>query len=467
MFTFHRVLLFSFLLILSSSISYSQNYLQLFSGYIPDAITKNDDFKKQVDVNIGNYASVNPDLVYYYIMYINKRFGEKIISADSNYYNLLREKDHEYRILRNEWVKNEMLGADEIEPGILSTAVKNNLSDIFWKDEVKYRDTLKILTVDVKLQAYFAYLIVTGIKAEYNSETDYSSGIIKGLKEKSEYFENEFASSGDIDQAKRYELIEAALNFSYLFNNGYLDKYRQDTDIHLYRFLYGMMVDDFTQRNSLRAGVLYLRDNFKRESELIFKETPFPYFHLENKAVVKINSGLWGEVGIRLATREYKTPFSYLELDAGYVLITDIKIDDDIKSQVIHWDSYQPSTGKHAYITYTINKNNDTKHFAVYGHISTPVYFFLKNLYVDAGLYYLYTSVKVNYYDINRKIDSLISNDPADFQEYTKNYSDKYTRSSIFPSLGVNYTLFDLINVKVEYLIPNLLTAKAEFIYYL
>lgn len=465
MFTFHRVLIFSFLILLSSSISYSQNYLQLFSGYIPDTILKDNDFKNQVDINIGNYASVNPDLVYYYIMYLNKRFGEKITSADSNYFNLLREQDHEYRTLRNEWVKNEMRGADEIEPGILSTAIKNNLSDLFWNDQVKYRDTLKILTVDEKLQAYFAYLIVTGTKAEYNSETDYSSGITNALKEKSEYFENEFAGSGDIDQAKRYELIEAALNFPYLFNNGYLDKYRQGTDIHLYRFLYGMMVDDFTQRNSLKVGLLYFKNNFKEESDIIFKETPFPYFHLENKDVVKINSGSLGEVGIRLATRKYKTPFSYIELDAGYEFITDIKVDNDIKSEVIHRDSYQPSTGKHAFITYTINKNNDTKHFEVYGRISTPVYFLFKNLYMDAGIYYFYTSVEVNYYDITRKIDSLVSNDPADFQEYTKNVSKKFNRSSIFPSLGVNYTLFDLINVKVEYLIPDLLTAKAEFMY--
>ncbi len=84
-------------ILLSSVQVFSQNYLPLFSGYMPESIMKDEDFKNQVNINIGHYASVNPDLVYYYIMYIDKRFGEKITNPDSNYYNLLRSEDYKFR----------------------------------------------------------------------------------------------------------------------------------------------------------------------------------------------------------------------------------------------------------------------------------------------------------------------------------------------------------------------------------
>jgi hypothetical protein len=226
-----------------------------------------------------------------------------------------------------------------------------------------------------------------------------------------------------------------------------------------------MIKDDYVQRNSLKAGIFYFKNDFKYNNDVTFKENPFPYFHLENKDEVKITSGIFGDIGFRLALRDYKTPFSFLEIDAGYEIASDYNTDDDIKSFVIQRESIQPSTGKHSFITFTLHKNNGSSHYEIYGSISTPVYYFLDYLYAEAGINYFYTSVTRNYYDITRHIDSLVSNDPADFEEYTQNVTGKFSKSNFYPSIGINYTLFNYLNFKIEYLIPTLLTAKAEFLY--
>ncbi len=451
-------------IVLSCSQIFSQNYLPLFSGYIPDSVMKDDDFKNQVDINIRYYAGVNPDLVYYYIMYVDKRFGENIFSADSNYYNLLREKDYEFRNGRNEWVENEMKPVDNILPGILSSAIKRYLSDLYKKKMKKYESLIE-LPVDENLLNYFSYLIASRKKTDYDNKTDYKSKAKQMLKEKSEYFKRMFSEAKNLDQSQRYELVESSLNFPYLFSNGYLEKYKQNTELHLYKFINKMIKDDYVQRNSLKAGIFYFKTDFKNSKSLDFTEEPFPYFHLESKDEVKIGTGIFLDLGFRLGLRNYRTPFSYVEVDAGYGITTDFTAEDNIDPFIIHMDSYQPLTGTHTIVTYTLTERNESRHYELYGRVSTPVYYFTRNLFIEASINYFYTSVKRNCYDFTRQIDSIISNNPDDFQEYKLNYSYEFRKGNFYPSIGFNYSLFEFLNVKAEYMIPIRLIAKMEVLF--
>ncbi|HKB85720.1 MAG TPA: hypothetical protein VKD08_06100 [Ignavibacteriaceae bacterium] len=457
---------FAILFILLSSIQiFSQNYLPLFSGYVPEPIMKDEDFKNQVNINIGHYASVNPDLVYYYIMYIDKRFGEKITNPDSNYYNLLRSEDYKFRKARNKWIQEEMKKAEGINPGVLFSAVRSNLSALYQEEINKYTDSVSLPVDEGKLQ-YFTYMIASGKKSQYNDNFNYLSGSLKLMDKKSEEFRTIYSDASSMDQPERYQAIESALNFPYLFNGSYLQKYKQDSDLSLFEFLRKMHVDDYIQKNAVKAGIFYFKNNFKYENEILFKEKPFPYFHLENKDKGTITSGIIADIGFRLGLRNNKTPFSYVEIDAGYEILSDFSTDDDINSFQIQRDSFQPSTGKHSIITYTLKENNKSSHYEIYGRIATPVYYFSNKIYIEAGLNYFYTAAERNYYDITRHIDTLVSNDPADFEEYTQNISTKISKGNFYPSVGFNYSLYEFLNFKVEYLVPVLLTAKAELFYY-
>jgi hypothetical protein len=451
-------------ILLTCSSVFSQNYLPMFSEYIPQSVLKDEDFKNQIEVNIEYYASVNPDLVYYYIMYISKRFGDKVTNPDSNYYNLLKQEDFKFRSSRNEWVNDEISAANNIDPGILSSAVKRNLLELY-QDGLNNQINAPELQIDNNLLNYFSYMIASNTKIIYQDNIDYSNKTNQVLNAKAKYFQQMYSDYNSLTKSQRYELIDVVLNFPYLFSKGYLNRYRQNTDLHLYEFINKMLYNDYIQKNSVKAGIFYLLNNFDQIRDINFRETPFPYYHRENKAEFKITTGIFGDIGVRIALRNYKTPFSYIEVNAGYALTSNVRTEDDIQTEVIHWDSYQPSTGKHAFITYTVTENNENKFFEIYGNITTPVFYFFQNLYVDAGLNYYYTSVKSNYYDISRHIDSLVSNDPNDFKEYTQNISGEFSKSNIYPSIGINYLIFDLINIKVEYLIPALLTAKAAIIY--
>ncbi|MBU1678327.1 MAG: hypothetical protein KKD86_05650, partial [Bacteroidetes bacterium] len=57
---------------------YSQYYTKLFEDLIPREITKNAKYIEMTETNFETYADIHPDLVYYYIEYLNSFLAKKI-----------------------------------------------------------------------------------------------------------------------------------------------------------------------------------------------------------------------------------------------------------------------------------------------------------------------------------------------------------------------------------------------------
>ena len=422
------------------------------------------DFQNQVGANIEYYASVDPDLVYYYIKYIEKRFGEKNTNPDSNYYNLLREKDYKYRTARNLWVQSEINAADEFSPNTLSSTVKRYLSELQQLNLNEYKAPEE-LPINESLSAYFTYMIVRGKKSQYNEKFNYTSANKKEFEKKKQYFDEIYSEALGLDQSKRIEMIESALGFPYLFKDSYLDKYSQSSDLSLNEFIRKLLRVEYVRKNAVRAGVFYFKDDFKHSNSMSFTEDPFPFYHIESMDEIKIGTGIFIDLGFQLGLREYLSPFSYIEIDAGYGLANDFVAENNLDPFIIQRDSYQPGTGTHTMVTYTLEERNETSHYELYGHISTPVFYFTRNFFVEAGINYFYTSVKRNCYDFSRQIDSIVSTNPDDFQEYRLNYKYEFRKGNFYPTIAFNYSILEFINVKAEYMVPLRLIAKMEVLF--
>lgn len=451
-------------IVLSSFQIYSQNYLPLFSDYLPGSVMNDKDFQNQVELNIQHYASVNPDLVYYYVKYLEKRFGEKVIDPDSNYYNLLREKDCVYRKARNTWVEEELKSADEISPRTFSIAVKRNLEELYQEDIKDYRSSIE-LNVDERMQLYFTYMILRGKKSQFNEKFNYASAVQKEMAQKIISFEEDYSNASGLDASKRYEMTDVSLKFPYVFKNGFVDKYKQSTDLRLYEFIREMLSEDYVRKNAVRAGIFYLKSDFRNSNSYSFTDNSFPVYHLENNDEVKIGTGIFIDLGFRLGLRKYGSPFSYIEIDGGYGISSGFTAENDLAPFTIQKDVYQPGTGTHTIVTYSLSEKNETSHYELFGRISTPVYYFHRNLFVEAGLNFFYTSVKRNCFDFSRQIDSIVSTNPDDFQEYRLNYSYEFQKGNLYPSIAFNYSLYEFLNIKAEYMIPVRLIAKMEVLF--
>lgn len=64
------------ILILLSVHCFSQDFVSIYKDYLPDPVTKNKTYSVQVDLAFKAYSDIHPDLIYYYIRYLEQKLGE-------------------------------------------------------------------------------------------------------------------------------------------------------------------------------------------------------------------------------------------------------------------------------------------------------------------------------------------------------------------------------------------------------
>lgn len=84
---------------------FSQSNIQLFSDYLPEEYLSEEEKLEQLEVNLDQYAKVNPDLIYYYLNYLDLIVEQNVYDRDSNYYNILYYESAISNGYNNDWVR--------------------------------------------------------------------------------------------------------------------------------------------------------------------------------------------------------------------------------------------------------------------------------------------------------------------------------------------------------------------------
>ena len=59
------------ILVFLSAVCFPQNLVTIFKDYLPQKVSSNQTYSKQISAALEGYSEESPDLIYYYINYLN------------------------------------------------------------------------------------------------------------------------------------------------------------------------------------------------------------------------------------------------------------------------------------------------------------------------------------------------------------------------------------------------------------
>jgi hypothetical protein len=432
--------------------SHSQSNVQLFSDYLPEEYLKDEDKLEQVEINLNYYAEINPDLIYYFLNYLDALVNKKISDRDSNYYSILQYEISKSNKLNNTWVGKQL---DKIQNLTESDLIIDELESLIDEFEVPetYAPEIKInLAIDNNLQKFYTYKCLTGDKdLNYDENTNYynlvEDVIRKIISEVSEAQNLNGSDAYDIRNDKYQELLRY-----HIFSKGFSDGTNREIDFDLVQFLISLIdYTEFREYNGLtfNFSAQGLRSSFPDEK---LTEPYFPYynFSIQNSK----NTLMFYDVsmGYRLKFTEFKKSLSHLDMNIGWSFGSQ-KEKNKIESQSIdkYYFIWEGEPGNFTFLfNGTINSASwkINKFSSVSAKVSTPIYYYNQKLSIVLGLEYEYLFWETSA-TINREIIEQISvDDPGILGPEVEEIKHTANKQLFGGSFTINYSIINSLSVK-------------------
>lgn len=75
----------SLMLLIAPPSLLSQDLVSLFENHLPEKFVKLKSARKDLNGRLRHYAELDPNLLYLYVEYFNRRFDRKIVDKHANY----------------------------------------------------------------------------------------------------------------------------------------------------------------------------------------------------------------------------------------------------------------------------------------------------------------------------------------------------------------------------------------------
>jgi len=309
-------LLFSFQSLLA------QNYVKLFTEYIPKLYLEDEDKVEQIEINLNQYAMTDPDLIYYYLNYLDLIEEKKIFNRDSNYFNILLYEAFISNSLNNKWVDEEMLKFVSLtEPGIIMDELESLLDD-FRVSETNPPESTIELYVDLNLQKFFAYKSLTGEQSlTYNEKSDYQKMFNDKIQELISWMKSDYEShlSGD-DSMRKVDL--EYLYEHHIFSRGFSEVQIDSTEFNFLEYLVSFIDYSLFQENSGIIAGFYNEIIPQKFPGSTFIEPYLPYSEITIPSTDGEITFYNLTLGYRLKLQDFKSSFSHLDVGVGYSFIS-------------------------------------------------------------------------------------------------------------------------------------------------
>jgi hypothetical protein len=439
------------ILIYSFQLLQAQTYVKLFSDYLPDKYLKDEEKLEQMEYNLNLFAQTNPDLIYFYLNYLNSISEKKIFNRDSNYYNILQYEISINNSYNNKWVEEEITEAKKLKEPELIIQKLESLLDEFRapeSNEPKYTVELKI---DRNLQKFFTYKCLTqDIYIIYDEKSDYNrivDATIENLISKIKLEYKNIQSDVDyIPEIKFKNLLQY-----HIFSNGFSDGFDRKIEFNFAKYLLSFIdYSEFKEYSGIIIGVNAEIVQYEFSNEKI-KEPylPFHEFTLDNTTNKMIYYNLSASYRIKL--KEYKAAFSHVDISFGWSF-TSSKIQSDSKRMAI--DKYifvfagKPSdflwvfNGTINSVSWEINKFS-----SLTSNINLPILYLDNKLYFELGLQYKYFLSEYSV-TVDREIIEQMAVDPNILAPEIETFNHKSKRHLFGGSIVVNFSIINSLNLK-------------------
>ncbi len=451
-------LMFVIILFLSGHVGATQ-IQSIWKDFLPRQILKNEKYSRNECARIDRYGELNPELVYVYLEHMKRKFTLKIFDPDSNYQAYFGYLLNWSKIIKSKWAHRELQNIDRKE--IFFPLVKGSLKRYFEKIAsqkyvlVKKDSVPRHPDYDPNLSAYFKLLFFLRNKEPYNPETNYESRLGLVLKKMGDYYSQYYKKRKSLSKKQRHALIKKAFKYSCIFANSYLPRYEQ-IHFNLSDFIYPLVLPDFFNHSQLLVGLTF--SSLGSGFNITFKDL----FELNYSTPVKSEYEIFSWFGFRYALTKAMRPFSMVNVKFGFALHASFfDSGDRLVAKVFHSNDVLFVKGD-----YFIKNIRAVQKNAFAAQVTTPVLFFTNRFYVEAGLFYIYSYIRLKY---DFRFDG-ISYDFSihDIPEYySKGWSASTTLSKykIMPLVNLNYAVYDFLTIYFDYLISKDFNTGVRFSY--
>jgi hypothetical protein len=439
---------------------YADNSVNLYEDYLPDVVLKNSEFVKMVSKEIEKKARINPDLIYYYIEYLNCLYDQtKPDSIAANIKHFLDKKQFELVQDRNLWAKRNLEFLAKMN---IDSRIKNKASQYFKNLILNIRSNPLNKTVtfeaDSNKQDFFSYLFLSGNKnLSYNPDQNYTQ-MKKQIEDKLIIFYNqeyqELKKSNKIPDEK---LTSDILKHWYLFKH---DTEENNNEVHAFEFIYLTVKNFYTFKNQKKwnLGIQYVPYNttIQLKHSIPIKDDLDYNIYNENLSIQQLSVF----VGYKFFLKNYIGPLSFinLKLTAGKN-ISKLNPEPN-KGFSKHYSTSGIDYNQMLYFTKNELDLNSVYNFSI--ELSSPLYIINKSTYIEGCIFSginiisFKTKYKYNYSLTSGYYTGSLWNpywyvhvdESIHSEEIIENKTD--TEFVLFPSINIKYLLKSDLSLKMS-----------------
>jgi hypothetical protein len=431
--------------------SQAQTYVNLFREYLPQNYLKEEDIVEQMEYNLNQYAMTNPDLIYYYLNYLNSIEEQKIFNRDSNYYNILQYENSISNALNNNWVEEEIINSKNLSEIEWIDRELESMLDEFRAPELSAPKNSIILRIDKNLQKFYTYKCLTrDSSTAYDERIDYQNLIeltienfISGLR--TEYQAHK-SNENYIPKLKLDDLLQY-----HFFSSGFSEGQNRKLEFSISEYLLSLIdISNFMEYSGILFGISTELTKFEFPGVSI-NETYLPFQEYTTSNTTSEIMFYLLSAGYRFKLKDYKAAFSHLDLSIGYsVACKEISGASDmmiIDKYFFIWEG-EPGNftllfdGTIDSLTWELND-----YLSVTSNIYLPIFYLNHDIYFELGLHYQYLHT-VYFINLHREINDQTATDPSILGPETETFREESDGHLFGGSLTVNYSITNSLNIK-------------------
>jgi len=429
---------------------FSQSNIQLFSDYLPEKYLKDDNNREQFESSIYQFARVNPDLIYYYLNYLNLLAEQNITNRDSNYYNILQ---YEYSVSskqNNACVDKEVPRIKNLSESELMDEELLSLLDEYRVPEPNVLNYFIELPIDKNLQQFFTYKYLSrDTSVTYDKSEDYFRKAQIAVEELISQINLFYKDINFYKNEDKYDQNEFLLNNHFLLKGFSFSSYIE-TKFYLAQYLYSLIdYSEFRIYPGVKFGLNIEIMQHNIPSERV-SETHPPYqeFELENTSNTVSSFNI--TAGYRIKLRNYKIAFSYLDINVGWSFINKNWSDSQTLTINKYIFRFEGRPGEFVWmfngtiksISWRINKSS-----SLTTNLFLPVFYLNHRFFAELGIHYKYVQSEF-LVTVEREITDQIAIDSNILAPETETFNHQTTNHLFSGSLSINYSFNNSVNLK-------------------
>jgi hypothetical protein len=435
--------------------AFSTPYIELFKNYIPEALHEDASYLNGVEESLQYYVKLHPDLIYYYLSYLNEKFVEKNNNPKTNYLNDLNNAKKSFLKKRSNWAEDQIQG---IYSKITSRLKRDKMSSVFEDLVEDIEIDLESIFVeeDIALKEYFIYLYLTSDTAEsFDGLKNYNALNDSILISKVITYNNKFKNLNSVPGDELVAALQDIKRYWYAFEPDFLSKSGVNLEFEVFEISIYAYNSYFDNPNNLvlSTNVFVLNYDFTAfDGTFHFSDYPLPTFiepiryDFPVKVVVKPIFSIG--IGYKLALSDKIGFLSSIKGIVSYIYFSE-QIEKSSLNNVFYTFTYNVVSGSEKFnYVYEVSDLKNYKNWIMSFKLELPVFHFNKMFYFDAGILVDYQSISFDF-EVT-KFDVRVFNNEEEIigKETITTYNHNENKLTFSPLLTFNSRFSDLINLQ-------------------